>query len=107
MNKKLFKEIPMLPAVAFGISCSIIMSILLLLLNTTLIHGGNISIIMSNYLVLPIHAIATLVGCALSGRLAGERRSIVCALTAVGYLVLLILSALLYWLTRKRAMSST
>ncbi|MBO5837066.1 MAG: hypothetical protein J6Q92_04140 [Oscillospiraceae bacterium] len=96
MKKKLSANMSMITAVTLGISCSIVVSVLLLLLGTAMINMGNAQISISNYIMLPIQGLSVLAGCALSGILAGERSVFACLLTAGCYLTILILTALLF-----------
>lgn len=96
MKKRITKKLSAVSAGGFGLLCCSIISILLLLVATAFIHNGQAEQSISSYLVIPIHIISSFAGSIFASRLTGERRSLSCTIAAVGYLLILLISALLF-----------
>ena len=67
-----------------------------MLLLTAMINGGHAALNLGNYVTPVVQGVSTLFGSMFAGKLAGEKKSIACLLTAGGYLLFLFLIALLF-----------
>lgn len=96
MKKRNLKDLSAVSAGGLGLLCCSIISILLLLAATVLIQNGQAEQAISSYLIIPIHLISSFLGSAFAGRLTGEKRGLACVIGAGGYLLILLITSLLF-----------